>query len=202
MNSDLISNFLESDLMFYFKISFFLSHILCICYLAKIWHSYSFFKKMGIPAPKYDFFYGNFTELKREKYSETLQKWSKIYGTTYGYYEGHYPIMVTSDTELIREIFITKSSNFAARKFVPAQYKDNDFDTNVGSSSKLRWKRLRNILQPTFSPQKLKEILPLMRTCADRFIHKVEENLDKEFFPAESVKAFTMDTLSNCKRFI
>ena len=114
------------------------------------------------------------------------------------YLKGHYPILVTSDTELIKEIFITRSSNFAARKFVPAQYKDNDWDTNVGSASQLRWKRLRTILNPTFSPQKLKEILPLMKICTDRFLAKVEENLDKKIVIANDVKAFTMDTLSNC----
>jgi cytochrome P450 len=170
----------------------------CLVYLAKIWLSYRFFARLGIPTPVYEFFYGNFREIQKEKYTETLKKWTRKYGKTYGYYEGHYPILVTSDVDLIREIFITKASNFSARKFVPAQYKDNDWDTNVGSASKLRWKRMRTILNPTFSPQKLKEILPLMKMCTDRFLSKVETNLNKEIVLADDVKAFAMDTLANC----
>ena len=170
-----------------------------IIYLVKIWWSYTFFSRLGIKTPTpIEFFYGNFREIQKEKYSEALKKWTNVYGKTYGYYEGHYPIMVTSDIDLIREIFISQASNFAARKFVPAQYKDNDWDTNVGSASKIRWKRMRNVLSPTFSPQKLKEIMPIMKMCTERFLFKLENNLDKEIILADDVKKFSMDTLANC----
>lgn len=106
--------------------------------------------------------------------------------------------MVTSDIDLIKEVFISQASNFSARKFVPAQYKDNDWDTNVGSASKLRWKRMRTLLAPTFSPQKLKEILPIMKMCTNRFLVKLGKNTNKEIVLAEDVKKFSMDTLANC----
>jgi hypothetical protein len=32
------------------------------------------------------------------------------------YFEGHYPILVTTDVELIQEIFIKQFNNFTARK--------------------------------------------------------------------------------------
>ena len=34
----------------------------------------------------------------------------------YRYYEGHYPVLVTSDLDLIQEVFIKQSKNFSARK--------------------------------------------------------------------------------------
>lgn len=43
-------------------------------------------------------------------------QWTKTYGKTYGYYQGHLPILVTSDLDIIQEVFIKKSKNFSARK--------------------------------------------------------------------------------------
>jgi hypothetical protein len=41
---------------------------------------------------------------------------TKKYGKTYGIFEGHLPIMVTSDLDIIQEVFIKQSTNFSARK--------------------------------------------------------------------------------------
>ena len=36
-------------------------------FLSKIWNDYRFFKRRGIKTPKYEFFFGNFRELIRNK---------------------------------------------------------------------------------------------------------------------------------------
>lgn len=43
-------------------------------------------------------------------------QWTKKFGKTYGYYQGHLPILVTSDLDIIQEVFIKQSKNFSARK--------------------------------------------------------------------------------------
>jgi hypothetical protein len=40
----------------------------------------------------------------------------RISGKTYGIYEGHIPILVTSDIDIIQEVFIKQFSSFMARK--------------------------------------------------------------------------------------
>ena len=45
-----------------------------------------------------------------------MKAWTKKYGKTYGYYEGHLPIIVTSDTDIIQDVFIKQFGNFIARK--------------------------------------------------------------------------------------
>jgi hypothetical protein len=47
-----------------------------------------------------------------------LKKWTEIYGKTYGYFEGHLPVMVTSDLDIIEEICVKQYSNFSARKVI------------------------------------------------------------------------------------
>ena len=48
--------------------------------------------------------------------SDALREWTKQFGKTYGIYEGHLPILVTSDVDIIQEVFIKQFSSFIARK--------------------------------------------------------------------------------------
>ena len=39
---------------------------------------------------------------------------------------------------------------------------------------------MRNIMNPTFSSSKLRELAPLVIKCTDRLVVKLNENIDKE----------------------
>lgn len=60
--------------------------------------------------------FGFKTEHILKNYSDALREWTKTYGNLYGYYEGHLPIMVTSDLNIIEEVFFKQFPNFTARK--------------------------------------------------------------------------------------
>ncbi|CAF0718008.1 unnamed protein product [Brachionus calyciflorus] len=174
--------------------------ILSLIYLGKLWYSYRFFKKRGIKNPDYEFFYGNFRELSKDKnYSEKLKKWTDIYGKTYGYFEGHLPILVTSDLDIIQEVFIKQSSNFSARKKGPLRRKDDDPNLDLFQSTKNRWKRMRMIMNPTFSSAKLRELGPILVNCTDRLIDVLNQDGQmSEINIAQYFKRFTMDSIWNC----
>lgn len=108
--------------------------------------------------------------------------------------------MVTSDIEIINEIFIKKFGLFSARrvnifflkifkilfriffllKLGPTQFSDNQSDLDIFRASKEVWKRMRTLISPTFSNPKLKELFPLMSICSNRLIQVIESGLDKE----------------------
>ncbi len=44
-----------------------------------------------------------------------MQKWAEAHGKTYGYFEGARPVLVTSDRDILQDVFIKKSSNFHSR---------------------------------------------------------------------------------------
>lgn len=140
---------------------------------------------MGLRTPRFAFFYGNLPEILKNTQSNTLRKWTCEFGKTYGYYEGHLPVIVTSDLDFINEVFIKQYSNFMARKIYPWQFSDNSPKMDLFLSSNKRWKRMRNIINPTFSPAKLKELIPVMAKCTQRFIHILDKNLDKEIIISE-----------------
>lgn len=74
------------------------------------------------------------------------------------YYQGHLPILVTSDLSLVEEIFIKQYSNFSARKMGHLDRSDNSPYASLFNAVRGRWKRMRNIMNPTFSSSKLKEV--------------------------------------------
>nr|UOU03269.1 cytochrome P450 3045C5-2 [Brachionus rubens] len=170
-----------------------------VTYFIKIWSSYRFFKQRGIPTVDYKFFYGNSPEIfKNKNYSDQLKAWGQKYGKTYGYFEGHLPILVTSDLEIIQEVFIKQHTNFSARKRLLISPDDDHPSMNLFSSSKLRWKKMRNVMNPTFSSVKLRELGPDLIKCTDRFIEILESEQNKKINVTEYLKRFTMDSIWNC----
>ena len=62
---------------------------------------------------------------------------------------------------------------------------------------------MRNIMNPTFSSAKMKELNPLMEKCLDKLIQRINENLDQEINIMNLFKKFTMDTIwSNITLFV
>ena len=97
----------------------------------------------------------------------------------YGYYEGHLPVLVTSDLDVIQDVFVNNFNNFTGRKvsrsFISVilliwstillwnykyiQFFYNDKNAGLFQSSNNKWKRFRTIINPTFSPAKLKQVI-------------------------------------------
>jgi cytochrome P450 len=170
-----------------------------LLYLGKIWHAYGHFKRLGIKSVKTHFLTGNLTELRKNGFAKSFSAWSKqLDSKTYGYFEGHTPILVTTDLDLIQEIFIKRFSNFSFRKRFPINYTDNGDRLNLVSSGAGKWKRFRSLIAPAFTPAKLKDVLPSMKEITQRFLKKIEENQRKDFSISLNVKLMTQDIIGNC----
>jgi hypothetical protein len=70
--------------------------------------------------------------------------------------------------------------------------------TNLAFTSTNRWKRLRSIMNPTFSPAKLKDLMPALRICSDRLVNLIEKNIDNEIDFSDHIGRMTMDAVFNC----
>nr|UOU03263.1 cytochrome P450 3045C8 [Brachionus rubens] len=168
-------------------------------YIGKIWYSYRFFKRRGLKTPNYEFFYGNIRPILRNKnLSDQYREWTKTCGKTYGYFEGHLPVLVTSDLDIIQEVFIKQSSNFAARKKGHLNPRDSDPSLSLFVATRNRWKRMRMIMNPTFSSAKLRELGPILVKCTDRLVDVLHEEHETEINITQYFKRFTMDSIWNC----
>ncbi|CAF0750463.1 unnamed protein product [Brachionus calyciflorus] len=199
-----ITNILSSSIksigpLFIIKICTISVTSLVAIYLGKIWYSYCFFKKRSIPGPEPEFLFGNYRQILQNKnYSETIRDWTQKYGRTYGYFEGHQPVLITSDLEIIQQVFIKQAANFNARKRPVMDKKEDDPSAHLFQSSKARWKRMRTIMNPTFSSAKLRELGPLLVNCTDRLVDCLGSVDNKEIEISPYFKRFTMDSIWNC----
>ena len=110
--------------MFMKKSIFLLSSLfgsVTLSYLFYVKHCYKYLKSIGFDGPPPKFFIGNLADFASKKnsisdeseekkpvishYSKTLRRWTKKYGKIYGYYEGHVPVIVLADPELVSEVF-------------------------------------------------------------------------------------------------
>lgn len=171
---------------------------LIVLYIRKIWKSYSYFEKLGLKTPKHRFVYGNLKEIMEKGYSSSFHEWTHELGKTYGVYEGHFPILVTSDLELIQEIFIKKFNYFSPRKMSPHIWSDNGPFMELFHSGGEKWKRMRTIMNPTFTSNKIKTLVPLMEKCGDRFLNAIEETSNSDIKVSDFFDRLTMDTIFNC----
>lgn len=169
-------------------------------YFGKIWNDYQYFKRRGIPGPKPSMFMGHtYTLRKGRDQSHVVQEMTKEYGKTFGIFEGHVPYLVTSDLEVIQEVFIKQFNNFSIRKKFPLTAPENaDYKNLISSNLPGRWKRMRLIMNPTFSSLKIREMGPLLIKCVDRLIETFENRQEEEIGISIFLKRFTMDSIWNC----
>jgi cytochrome P450 len=131
--------------------------------------------------------------------SLSIQEWTKTYGRIFGYFEGHTPILVVSDPDVLQDIFIKSFSNFHSRRLFPLA-DQNTRRVNLFFASGLRWKRQRFIINPTFSSAKLKQMTPLIHRSMSMLMKKLSEehNKGQPFDIYAYFKRFTMDTIWSC----
>ena len=174
--------------------------ILVVSYCWRIYQAYSFFIRLGIPGPPTLFFFGNILDiLKTKRPSLLIQQWTKKYGDIFGYFEGHTPILVISNPDILQDVFIKSFSNFHSHRDFPL---DDPHVKNVHlfDATGLRWKRQRYVINPTFSAAKLKQMAPLINRCVDALMDKLSEQHqhDQPFDIYAFFKRFTMDTIWSC----
>lgn len=155
---------------------------------------YQYFSQRGIRTPTTHFLFGHLKTLwSAESFHRQLESWTKQYGKIYGIYQGTVPTLVVSDPDFLQEVFVKQFHVFHARKddFV------NDTFPNVFSSSGAQWRRLRHVINPTFSAAKLKLMSPLINGCIDNVIDKFADHVQdgKEFNIYLYYKRMTMDVI-------
>ncbi|CAF1490887.1 unnamed protein product [Rotaria sp. Silwood1] len=162
--------------------------------------TYEFFKRLNIPGSSPIFFFGNFFDLVRNKRTSiSIKQYTEKYGRIFGYFEGHTPILVVSDPDVIQDIFIKSFSNFHSHRAFPLD-EQHSKQVHLFYAIGLRWKRQRLIINPIFSSTKLKQMSPMIHRCINMFMKKIIEEYNKgqsfDIYPY--FKRFAMDTLWSC----
>jgi cytochrome P450 family 3 subfamily A len=157
--------------------------VLVFLWVLYIWYSYVFkpyrlFKKLGIPGPTPRVFYGNYKQLSKFEGGvaglESQQYLTTQYGSICGYFIGYYPYLMITDPEAIREVLVKKFDHFKSRGATPI-FRFGTRPTLIDANDGEVWKRLRQVISPTFSARKLRLMESLMSRPIDRFLSRVDK---------------------------
>lgn len=168
-------------------------------YFFSVQQRHQYFSQRNIPTPPFEFFFGHIkTAWNSPLYHRQLESWTKQYGKIYGLYDGTMPIYVVSDPDFLQEVFIKQFSVFSERK--PTLF--DGLISNLFSAFGSTWRRQRHVINPSFTPAKLKTMSPLINGCTSDLMKNISihaENGD-EFDIYQSYKQMTMDVICEYMR--
>uniref|UniRef100_A0A914R013 Cytochrome P450 n=1 Tax=Panagrolaimus davidi TaxID=227884 RepID=A0A914R013_9BILA len=169
--------------MFLFKIGTWILLIslpLGIAYYFYLKHRSTYFQRVGLPQPPITSTYlGNLEEFEKDHQQwETLIKWQKIYGQTFGVLLGAHRVVVTSDLDILNEVFVKQFHTFQARMIHPsvALDQENGAQTNVFLGQGNRWKRLRSLFSASLTISKIKAVDPIMKKAHNELVEVLKRN--------------------------
>ncbi|CAN7937283.1 unnamed protein product [Ixodes hexagonus] len=156
-----------------------------------------FFKQHGIQGPEPELLWGNRKELKKDAIN-VMEKWIEQYGKVFGFYESEVPFIAVSDVEIIKQCFIKETNVFRDRAPIPLSVEP--LASGLPFLTGDTWKKVRTLLNPTFSALKMKHMTQIMKACTDEMAAVLDDRAKK----GEAVdlfrvaQALSLDMITRC----
>ncbi|XP_054465915.1 cytochrome P450 3A27-like [Anoplopoma fimbria] len=161
---------------------------------------YGFFKKLGIPGPKPMPFIGTFLGYRKGIHNfdtECCQKYGKVWGL----YDGRQPVLAMMDTAMIKTVLVKECySIFTNRRDIGLNGPLRDAVSIVEDEE---WKRIRNILSPSFTSGRLKDMYTIMLQHSSNLMKSLHKKVEadevievKEVFGPYSMDVVTSTAFS------
>uniref|UniRef100_A0AC34FDR9 Cytochrome P450 n=1 Tax=Panagrolaimus sp. ES5 TaxID=591445 RepID=A0AC34FDR9_9BILA len=146
-------------------------------------HRSKYFQRLGLPQPPItSIFLGNLEEFERNgKNHEKLFEWHQKYGTTFGMLQGAHRVIVTSDLNILNEVYVKQFHTFQARMIHPTFAVDqvNGSQLTLFFSQGNQWKRLRALFSASLTVSKIKSVEPIMKKAHDELYQVFKTNEHK-----------------------
>nr|XP_006813673.1 PREDICTED: cytochrome P450 3A12-like [Saccoglossus kowalevskii] len=113
-------------------------------------------------------------------------------------YSGRTPTLDVSDPDFAKQVLIDNFNQFRNRK--KPTVTQRPLDKGIKLSRNENWRHARNLLSPTFTSEKLKEMVPLLNKCAETMVKNCSKLCESN--QAIEVKgifgAYAMDCIASC----
>ncbi|XP_075553602.1 thromboxane-A synthase-like [Dermacentor variabilis] len=174
--------------------------LLLVHWLIKRRDHFKFFEKLGIPGPTPNIFLGNVFEMYRKSPARAYREWIQKYGDTVGYFNGHRPVILTADLNLLRQIQIKDFHDFTDRGLLfQAKRPPSPQNKSLFQLTSNRWKEVRSVLTPSFTTNKLRLMSPGVISAVEKLVFKIDRKAKtgEEFEAGEMYAALALDVI--CK---
>jgi len=152
---------------------------LIVVFLVKRWYDFQLFVRCNIVGPKPHFILGNLKDLDDGNGTKAGSlNLEKKYGKTCGIFFGSMPNIITSDPEVLKQVFIKDFHYFANRK-LGIMPPESPGDKILIAIHYERWKPIRSILSPFFSAAKIRKMCPLINKTIMSLVDIVNERLEE-----------------------
>ncbi|XP_049529192.1 thromboxane-A synthase-like [Dermacentor silvarum] len=174
--------------------------LLFVHWLMKRRDHFNFFKKLGIPGPTPNIFFGNILEMYRKSPAKAYREWIDKYGDVVGYFNGHRPVILTADLDLLKKVQIKDFHDFPDRSLLVLQKRPGGpIEKSLIQLTSTRWKEVRSVLTPSFTSNKLKLMSPGVISAVEKLVTKIDRKAKtgEEFDAADMYAALALDVI--CK---
>ncbi|GMR44774.1 hypothetical protein PMAYCL1PPCAC_14969, partial [Pristionchus mayeri] len=169
-------------------------------------------EEIGLSGPPASFLMGNllylFEVIKKKGVEATpyvYPELEKIYGSTFGFYYGSNLEIVTTDPEIIKEVFISQFGNFIARKKIAINmvypFLNGLLQVDHQGTLGAGWKEMRSVISAIFTSGKMKKMHLMFHDQMDNLVEelraKTKVNGGKMDIYGE-YQAMTMDMIARC----
>uniref|UniRef100_A0AAX7U9F2 unspecific monooxygenase n=1 Tax=Astatotilapia calliptera TaxID=8154 RepID=A0AAX7U9F2_ASTCA len=169
---------------------------ICIFVMYGHW-TFGIFEKMGIPGPKPVMYWGTIARHNRVHYLDDYECAQK-YGRIWGVYEFRKPMLAVMDPDMLKTILVKECFTYFTNR---RNFRLNgDLYDAVSLAEDDQWRRIRNILSPSFTSGHLKEMFSIMKHHSHKLTdslqskaHNDEVIIVKDFFGSYSI-----DVMASC----
>ncbi|KAL3185607.1 hypothetical protein MRX96_028875 [Rhipicephalus microplus] len=155
------------------------------------------FRRHGIPGPEPEFFWGNYMQLKEDRI-QVMERWIAEYGKVFGYYSGEVPFIVVSEPDMVKECLVKEFPTFHDRP--PFVLCVEPFSSCMLQLTGSEWKRVRSVLNPTFSSVKMRQMAPIVHTCVDTMMEVLDERCGSQqtVDMLKVAQGYSLDVITKC----
>ncbi|KAM3624425.1 uncharacterized protein V6R79_023267 [Siganus canaliculatus] len=149
---------------------------LCLFVLYGRW-THRTFDRLGIPGPKPVLYFGSICRFHKVYYQDDVAC-AKQYGRVWGSYELRKPMLFVTEPEMLKTILVKECfTHFTNRRNFRL---NGDLYDAVNIAEDDNWRRIRNVLSPSFSSGRIKEMFILMKHHSHKLATCLQDKAQRE----------------------
>lgn len=172
--------------------------LMALWYQKRRYHM-SLFRRLNIPGPEPHLLTGNLKEYNEKGPAECQLQWTQKYGKILGYYLGSRPMLLVSDTDLLKSVLVKDFQDFVDRDIFLSDggVPDPRAAQTVSVLPGNRWKVIRSLLSPAFTTNKMKQMTYAVINSSEILANIIKEKVknNEEIDVMKLFRSLAMDII-------